>query len=289
MQSISILLLSWHDDSAALAQCQRILKWQRIAPRIFWIQNSPSRASTALTEVEIIHLPTNAGYAGGMNAGLRAATGSEAILLLNNDVRVEESSVLRLIEHMSSNLDVGAIGPVLDERGRLCIGGRDPLHHIATRIYQNTEDTIPAAQLTDVDYVPGTCLLLRGSAIHKAGMLDEAFFFSGEIAEYCRTLRSAGYRTVIAQDAICQHDPEPSEARDLVYRYYTLRNRFLMSRRRPPRLWLIWGMYWTVIGTLMLLKALPRNRAVARSITLALRDGWIGRFGNRNELFSTIT
>src|SRR5438094_498652 len=62
--------------------------------------------------VRVVALRENLGFAGGVNAGLRAARG-ELLLLLNNDAFVERGFVAALLEIMGRCPEVGAASAVL--------------------------------------------------------------------------------------------------------------------------------------------------------------------------------
>ncbi len=288
MMNLHVILLAWRDPADALLQYERIRAW-RIPLSVTLVHNEGGGLQP-LPGLAYVPLAENRGYAGGINAGLRTVSPdpSGAVLLLNNDARIEEGDIRALIAHLEAHPDIGLIGPLLRE-GRTCsYGGRDPLRHIHTRITQAPPPSSASSVLLDVDYVPGTALLLRSELLQSAGMLDEAFFFSGEIADYCRRARNSGWRCVVATGAVAHHDAADAEGlRNSLYRYYTLRNRFLMARERNDD-WRrsAWGGYWTLIGLLMWLRTVGRDRASARAIILALRDGWRGEFGNRNGWFN---
>ncbi|TAM01843.1 MAG: glycosyltransferase [Paraburkholderia sp.] len=58
----------------------------------------------------------NRGFAGGNNQGLAAATG-EYLVILNNDTVVTRGWVLRMVNHLRHNPELGIIGPVTNNIG----------------------------------------------------------------------------------------------------------------------------------------------------------------------------
>lgn len=284
MMNVHVILLAWRDPAEALLQYERIRAWD-LEVSITLVHNEGGGLAP-LPGLAYVPLADNRGYAGGINAGLQtvAPAPSSAILLLNNDAQIDEQDMRTLIAHLDAHPDIGIIGPVLTEGRTRSYGGRDPLRHIHTRL---TQAPSASSVLLDVDYVPGTALLLRSELLKSVGVLNEAFFFSGEIADYCWRTRNAGWRCAVATDASARHDAaDTGGLRSSLYRYYTLRNRFLMARERREG-WrrTAWDGYWTLIGLLMWLRTVGGDRAGARSIILALRDGWNGEFGNRNGWF----
>ena len=94
----------------------------------------------------------------------------------------------------------------------------------------------PPTTLLDVDDVPGTVALVRRQVFERVGLLDEAYFFGGEMADLCHRARLCGFRSVTDPGARAQHDLDrSSETRQTLHRYYIVRNRFLFVRKHYPR------------------------------------------------------
>jgi GT2 family glycosyltransferase len=128
--------------------------------------------------------------------------------------------------------------------------------------------------------------MIRADLLKTIGLLDEDYFFSGEMADFCRRTRMAGWTCAISSQSIAIHEPQFNAVRETLYLYYTLRNRFLFIRRHEPKQLQRLFMFWLGCGTLMAVFACLRGRpAQARAALLAMRDGLKGRLGNRNELF----
>jgi GT2 family glycosyltransferase len=195
---------------------------------------------------------------------------SAAVLLLNNDARIAEDHALRLLTAMQDNPRLGVVGPLLEERRGnrriILAGGRDISRFLHTRrifpITGNAGSAVAEAStvaeaaredkmadspsrsamaehgkpanrdaLEPVDYVPGTAALIRTDLLRTIGALDEAYFFSGEMADFCRRARLAGWTCAICPQSVVTHEPSAGATRATLYQYYTLRNRFLFIRR----------------------------------------------------------
>jgi N-acetylglucosaminyl-diphospho-decaprenol L-rhamnosyltransferase len=78
---------------------------------------SPDSIRRSCPIAKVIELPENVGFAAGMNAGIRAATG-DYLLLLNSDIEALPGSISQLIEFIRANPHVGLAAPLLiDEDG----------------------------------------------------------------------------------------------------------------------------------------------------------------------------
>lgn len=196
-----------------------------------------------------------------------------------------------MVEVLEDHPELLAVGPVvLDEDGERAIrtaGGRDVAWNISTHW---RADDLPAENqigdgLFEVDYVPGTAVVLRIAALRELGYLDESYFFSGELADLCERGRRQGLRAAVLVTAEARHDTGVASTwRERLYPYYILRNRFLFVRKLRRRLLVVLVPLWTAYGLLVIVRdALRGRRREAEILRLALIDGLLGRFGNRND------
>ncbi len=298
---LSVVILNWRNAARTLRCVASIRDWSTIEPELVVVDNestdrSRSALGDALDQAELICSETNLGYAGGNNLGILRAlrTGSPFILLLNSDAEIAQPNLARLIARLRDNPDIGVLGPVLYERhqdGEQChVGGRDIVRNALTRhaVKHDSLTRIPGYPLVDVDYVPGAVLLARRAVFEQIGLLDEQFFFSGEIADLCKRARDAGHRVCVDLEAEARHDAgeTPQSLRDTLHVYYGLRNRLLYAKRHYP---LERGKYlalWSKLCLVELGRAFAQARlGKARAILLAMAHGCTNRFGNQNAAF----
>ncbi len=158
-------------------------------------------------------------------------------------------------------------------------GGRDVAWHADTHLH-----AIPSPEPYPVDYVPGTAILIRADLFKTLGLLDETYFISGEIADFCLRARRQGARMLIDPHVTVYHDQgRSSELRVAFYTYYFLRNRFLFVGKFYPHLrWLLIPR-WTMFGLVSVTGSWLRGqRRRARALLLGLRHGLSGQFGDRS-------
>lgn len=293
---IAVVLLNWNAAADTLDTLTRLVAWRTLRPHIYVVDNASTgddalqidgRLGQLQRPARLIESGENRGFGGGTNLGIQAALadGAEAILLLNNDAQIGEEALLQLVETLTLDAQIGVIGPLLfdSERGALqAAGGLNPaLHHHTRRL------TYPPAPLFDVDYVIGAVALMRAELFAQIGLLDERYFFSLEVADFCMGVRRAGYQCVVDSRARATHDlVRSSPLRSTLYIYYTVRNRLLFIRKnyrwaRAP-LWSFWSIYSLVLIFKLLLAKQP---ASARAAWFGLMHGWQGKYGGRNELF----
>jgi GT2 family glycosyltransferase len=192
--------------------------------------------------------------------------------------------VVRLQDTLQTNPELGVVGPVLWDEDRpgvlLSAGGVDIGRHVSGHILEPPTDD----EIRPVTYVPGTCVMIGADTLHTVGLLDEDYFFGGEMADLCARARQHGITSAIDGGAHATHSVDRSFAlRHKLHIYYVLRNRFLFVRKfhRQERLRLF--VYWTVSSIKLWLESLlNQDWQRARAIGLACLDGWRGRFGGQN-------
>ena len=149
-------------------------------------------------------------------------------------------------------------------------------------------EILPDYPVHAVEYVSGTVFLARSSVFKEIGLLDEEYFFSGEIADFCKRVRDKGHKVCVDLEVEAQHHAGqmPIDRRETLYLYYGLRNRFLYVRKYYAERKLRYFAYWTMRGTLGFARALLQWKiAKARAILLAVIHGCRGRYGNQNAAF----
>jgi GT2 family glycosyltransferase len=296
---LGIVILNWNDEEGSTCCLRSLSQWKATAPAIIVVDNASTDGSAAAIEaafptVHLVRCKENRGYAGGNNVGIEKARqlGCHALLLLNSDAEIAEDDVLALRALLLQQEGPAVAGPAIEEtspHGKILTwGGRDIAKYSRTRITavasrtEGNEKTLHA-----VDYVPGTILLTTLSVVDRVGTLDEAYFFSGEIADFCARARDLGIPCLIDTTVIARHgDNAIHPLRSTLYLYYTLRNRFLYADLRGGQYQRRNMLRWTAEALLMLALSLVTFKlAKSRAIILALQHGLTKQWGNQNDRF----
>ncbi len=296
---LSVIIVNWNAAADTLRCLQQIGSWRYLQPTVWVVDNGSTDNSVEFISGEyptahLIQNSTNLGYAGGNNRGLIdvLACSDAPILLLNNDATISEEAVSRLMGTLQTNPNFGFVGPLLYDAEHkeklLAAGGQNIIRHLTSHIPK-----VPAGEPVQlVDYVPGTVMLGQAEVFHTVGLLDEEYFFSGEMPDICHRARQHGYLSAIDTRARAFHAlGRSSHLRETLHTYYIIRNRFLYMRKfyaRPRRLtpYTLWTLYSLALTLKLYLGGKPHT---GRAVGLGLVDGLIGRFGGQNERVLTLT
>ncbi len=176
--------------------------------------------------VTLIASDSNLGFARANNAGVALSNG-RYILLLNPDAEVIGDALLTMTAYMDSHADVGALGPRLLFPNGQVQSSRRRFPTLATAFLESTvlQQCFPRNRILqryyvldrgddeeqDVDWVIGACLFIRRQAWEQVGPLDESFFMYSEELDWCRRLRTAGWRVVyIPWATVVHHEGQSS-------------------------------------------------------------------------------
>lgn len=246
LPSASLIVLNWNGREL-LARClPSVLAQDYPDAEVLVVDNGSTDGSldwlaSAYPQVRLLPQARNLGYAGGMNAGLRAAQG-ELIAFLNNDVILRPDWLRRLAKAMADDERIGVAGcKLLYPEGNLIqhAGGilRYPLalpDHYGFR----QPDTGQFDEIKDVDYVTGAAFVARRELLDRIGAFDEGFYFYFEDTDLCFRARAAGWRVVVVPQAVAVHLESATAVRDSPS-YYALfhrgRLRFVLKHYTPQQ------------------------------------------------------
>ncbi len=232
MRDLLVVILSYNTRDL-LRNCLQSLRAQPdLGYAIVVVDNASSDGSADMVEREfaevmLIRNPHNNGYSAGNNIGLRAfgfpgAGQTRHAMLLNPDTIVPAGALAGLVAFADAHPDVGVVGPrLLLEDGTLdkaCrrgfptpqvsfyrLTGISALFPKSARFNRYNMEYLDEHAQADVDSVVGACMLLRGEALAKAGLLDEQFFMYGEDIDWCLRIKTAGWRVMYFPDVVVHH------------------------------------------------------------------------------------
>jgi GT2 family glycosyltransferase len=202
--------------------------------------DSVARIRQAHPSVELLSTGRNLGYAGGVNAGIRAAfeRGAEFVWLLNNDAKPLPDALSALVRKALERPRLGAVGSVLmymSSQTKVQAWGGGRVNCWLGRASHATTEK----EDEWFHYLTAASLLLRRGALEKVGLFDEGFFLYWEDTDLSFRLRSKGWELGVAADSVILHKVGASSGGDRrrVDRHSTASGiRFLRKHAKVPAL-----------------------------------------------------
>jgi GT2 family glycosyltransferase len=216
--------------------------------RVILVDNGSTDSSCAQLVSEfpwldaVIRIPANSGFTGGANAGLRAAKemGTDYYFLLTGVVAPD--AVMNLLRTSETDPRIGALNPKIFymDKPRVIWHARGHFNWWLglTRSHANSRERWPQ-RTEDVNFLTGSALLLRATAVDDIGLLDERFFMYFEDLDYTRRVIQAGYRAVYEPTGRVWHAVQGSVGRNTAKGTpirFVNRNRLLLMRKHASRL-----------------------------------------------------
>lgn len=172
------------------------------------------------TRVRLVRRPTNTGFAAAANLGARTGA-ANLLLFVNPDSLVAAGFMDPLIDELETHPRAAAVAPcVLNEDGSPQGNARgDPTmmtglfgrSTLLSRLFPSARvarrNVLPSENqaAASVDWVSGSCVLVRREAFDEIGGFDERYFLYWEDADLCRRLRAAGWSIRFRPDARVVH------------------------------------------------------------------------------------
>lgn len=166
-----------------------------------------------LPQVKMLADGINHGFSGNHNLGIRQALkdGCEYVYLNNGDLKLDSRAINEVIAVAQTDAQIGAVQSLMlywQKPDEVNVSGG--VFHIAGYGYAGGNHTkhaqlvVPPAK--EIGYASGGAVLLRASALHKVGLLEEGFFMYHEDLEFGLRLRIAGFKNVLAEKSLAYHD-----------------------------------------------------------------------------------
>jgi len=225
--ALSVIILNWNAAHYLRAALSSIVSqnWKHdieviVVDNASRLDDSVEIVRREYSQVRLLALPQNIGFAAGNNAALPVAHG-DYLLFLNPDTETHAGALDALIDWMDAHPQAGACGPkLLNDDGSLqksCRAfpsfgaglfrssflGRMFPNNPWTRSYMMLDFSHERA--AEVDWLSGAALLVRRAAIEKIGAWDESFFMYCEDVDLCYRLNEAGWQRWYVPDAVISH------------------------------------------------------------------------------------
>jgi GT2 family glycosyltransferase len=184
--------------------------------------------------VRLISMPKNTGGAGGFSQGIEAAmqTQTDFIALLDNDILLDSSTLLTLLNYLKDKPDVGVVGAkicVMDKPNTLQELGSfiDWKSFNVSTPLKGYLDTEKLPEIVECDYVPACCFITKRAVVEKVGSFDKRHFIYWDDMDWCTRVKAAGFAVHAMRDARVLHKMGAVNTSNTFSNYYFERNRIL--------------------------------------------------------------
>jgi len=235
---LSVIIVNYNSAALTKACIESILSHPQPSSIEIIVVDNGSQDSGAsflradFPDVTFIINKENRGLAAAVNQAVRTAAG-DYFLLLNPDIVVLDDAISQLVAFMDANQKVGVSGgKLLSPNGQLqysCFRFYKPLTVIFRRTWlgktrwgqrENARflmQDFDHAQVRDVDWLMGSCLMLRADAVKEVGGMDERFFLYFEDVDWCRRFWKAGWRVTWVPQARFSHFHQRSSRKHALF------------------------------------------------------------------------
>ncbi|MBI4089885.1 MAG: glycosyltransferase family 2 protein [Candidatus Kerfeldbacteria bacterium] len=214
---LSVIIVNYKEPGF-LRQCLKGIRSAnpRLTYEIIVIDNASNDGSVDMVrehfpDVQLLAQTVNRGFAVGVNLGLRASSG-RYVLILNPDMAIFAGSLESLVAYLDAHSQVGMVAPkLLNPDGSVQMScllfpklttpilrrtpiGQLPFARRQLRAYLMVDWDHRAER--PVEWVLGSCMLVRRSAVDHVGPMDERFFMYFEDVDWCRRFWEKHWRVV---------------------------------------------------------------------------------------------
>jgi GT2 family glycosyltransferase len=222
MAKVATILVNYKDYAQKyLPECIASLRRQQFNGqiKIFIVDNATSAESAAYLqqiapEAELVLNKENDGFAKGNNDAMKLALsqGFDYIVLFNLDMIIDPQCVSEMVKASLADDKIGAVQArmMLCPEKKLINSLGNVTHFLGFGYSKGYKEKLTTynLQLTTIAYPSGAAVLFKAEVLKKLGLFDEEFWMYSEDQDLGWRIWLAGYRCVLAPDAVAFHKYE---------------------------------------------------------------------------------
>lgn len=231
---VSIIILNWNGFKDTIECLESLKKITYTSYQVVVVDNGSAGSDAEVLQdrfaghIHMIKNDRNYGFTGGNNIGIRYALNNaepDYLLLLNNDTVVDTEFLTEMVKVAESSLSIGLAGSKTyfydDPRRLQIVWFSVDMRFGRTKALGVKEiDQGQYENIREVDYVQGSCLLIKRKVIQDIGLLDESYVNYWDETDYCFRARKAGYKIVYVPKAKIWHKVAQTQKRQSGFRWY---------------------------------------------------------------------
>lgn len=210
---LSVVIPTFDTASMTLGCCRAVMESMPESTEVIVVDDGSTDGTASMmpTEVRVVRLDANRGFATAANRGVAEASG-EIILLLNSDAIVQAGALQAFVDAFANDARLGVAGAqLLNEDGTpQWSAGRTPTlaWMIAAvsglgRLLRGVRTSRPHRVL--IDWVSGAAMAFRREVWTAAGPLNEHYLFYCQDIDFCLRASNAGWNVRVIDEARVIH------------------------------------------------------------------------------------
>jgi GT2 family glycosyltransferase len=240
---VSIIILNWNGLQDTMECLESLKKITYPNYEVIVVDNGSDGEDPGILRerfgdyVRVIENDQNYGFSEGNNIGIRDALKrrTDYVLLLNNDTTVDMDFLTELVLVGESHSQIGLLGPKIyfyREPTRIWFaGGKISLRSPNSNRGQGQIDKGQFDQVICVDFLSGSCMIIRRNVLESVGLLDPIYFFGLEDIDISLRATQAGFCNVFVPASRIWHKVYRSGVKNRNIPYYTSRNSLILARK----------------------------------------------------------
>ncbi len=186
-------------------------------------------------DVILLENKTNTGGSGGFDRGIKFCLKKKYsyICLLDNDILLEEDTIINLYKYIKENPCIGVVGSkickmedpeILQEMGSFI--DFEESFNVRTPL-KGHKDIIELPEIVKCDYVPACCLITTNEVLEKVGSFNTDHFIYWDDMDWCTRVKNAGWEVHAISSSRVFHKMGVVNHSNTFGSYYFERNRIM--------------------------------------------------------------
>jgi hypothetical protein len=249
MKKIYVVIPNWN-GADLIAESLLSLQNQSLKPSIIVVDNGSVDESigiieTKFPEVQLIKLPENTGFSGGVNMGIQVALdqGAEAVALFNNDAVANKDWLKHLVATMDADEKIGIVSCKQLRTDKKYLDSTGDFYSIYGMPFPRGRNQVDSGQYNASEAIfsaPAGATLYRSDLFSGIGVFDQEFFAYLEDVDISFRAQLAGWRVIYQPKAEVYHHVSATGSRlGHFTRYHYIKNFYMLYAKNMP-----WRLYW---------------------------------------------
>lgn len=218
LEAVAIIVVNWNTPDLVLECLAALRKSKDVHWHLYLVDNastdgSASRLCNLGPDVTFMQSPTNGGWTGGNNFGIRRALedGYDRLFMLNSDAMVFPNTLAILLQE-ARHRPTAIIGPV---QVSLCesfynfagttIAPETGLPIVARTFSSNSPEAELILDIHPTAYVQGSGLLVTRDHFERLGLFDDRYYLNFDDTDFCAKARAEGFEVILIKAARLRH------------------------------------------------------------------------------------